>query len=78
MQPNANLVGKNLLLHEVGITVHEVHEVCRRLRQPKERDKILKETISHREGCLGNIFGTNIGFVIARAEINFKEHLGSC
>jgi hypothetical protein len=36
------------------------------------------ETMSHREGRLGYIFGTNLDLVIAEAEINFGEHLGSC
>jgi hypothetical protein len=58
--------------------VHEIHEVCRCIRQPKGHDKILIETISCSEDCLGYIFVTNLDLVIARAEINFVEHLGSC
>jgi hypothetical protein len=63
------------LQHE--IRVHEVHELCWCIRQPKGDDKILLETISCSEGHLGYIFGTNIDLVIVRAEINFGEHLGS-
>jgi hypothetical protein len=57
--------------------VHEVHEVCQRIHQPKGHDKILIETISHCEGYLGYILSTNLDLVIAGAEINFGEHLGS-
>jgi hypothetical protein len=56
--------------------VHEEHEVCRRIRQPKGHNNILKETISCSEGCLGYIFGTNFDLVIAGVEINLGEHLG--
>jgi hypothetical protein len=45
--------------------------------QPKGHEKTLIETISHREGRLGYIFGTNLDLVIAGAAINFGEHLGS-
>jgi hypothetical protein len=55
--------------------LHEVHEVCWCIHQPKGHDKILIETISNREGCLGYIFGTNLDLVIAEAEIIFREHL---
>jgi hypothetical protein len=51
--------------------------VCWHIRQPKGHDKILIETISCSEGCLGYIFGMNLDLVIAGAEINFGEHLGS-
>jgi Zn ribbon nucleic-acid-binding protein len=57
--------------------VHEVHEVCRCIHQPKGHDKILIETISRCEGHLGYIFGTNLDLVIAGVEINFREHPGS-
>jgi hypothetical protein len=57
--------------------VHEVHEVCQHIRQPKLHDKIFKETISCSEGRLGYIFGTNLDLVIAGVEINLGEHLGS-
>jgi hypothetical protein len=57
--------------------VHELHEMCWHIGQPKGYDKILMETKSHREGHLGYIFGTNLDLVIAGAEINFGEHLGS-
>jgi hypothetical protein len=52
--------------------------MCRRIGQPKGHDKILIETISHHEGCLGYIFSLNLDLVIAGAEINLAEHLGSC
>jgi hypothetical protein len=55
---------------------HEVHEVCWCIRQPKWHNKILIETISCSEGHLGYIFGTNLDSMIARADINFGEHLG--
>jgi hypothetical protein len=29
--------------------VHEVHEVCRHICQPKRRNEVLKELVSHRE-----------------------------
>jgi hypothetical protein len=57
--------------------VHEIYEVCHRIRQHKWHDKILKEAISCSEGRLGYIFGINLDLVIARAEVNLGEHLGS-
>jgi hypothetical protein len=57
--------------------VHEIHEVCWRICQSKGHAEILNETISCSEGCLGYIFSTNLDLVIARAEINLGEHLGS-
>jgi hypothetical protein len=43
----------------------------------KGHDKVLIETISHREGHLGYFFGTNLDLVIVRVEIDLREHLGS-
>jgi hypothetical protein len=40
-------------------------------------DKILIEPISHRESCLGDIFGMYFNLMISGAEINLGEHLGS-
>jgi hypothetical protein len=57
--------------------VHEVHEVCQRIHQPKRHHKILKETISYRERRLGYVFSTNLDFVTAGVEINLGEHLCS-
>jgi hypothetical protein len=57
--------------------VHEVHEVCRRIHQPKWHDKIFIETISHCERHLGYIFSTNLDLVIAKVVINLRKHLGS-
>jgi hypothetical protein len=57
--------------------VHEVHEVCRRIRQTKRYYKVLIETISCGECHLGYIFGMNLDLVIAEVEINLGEHLGS-
>jgi hypothetical protein len=57
--------------------VHEMHEVCRCIRQPKRHDKILIKPVSHRESRLGDIFNTNFNLMIAGAEINLGEHLGS-
>jgi hypothetical protein len=57
--------------------VHEVHEVCQCIHQPKGHDKILKDTICCSEGYLWYIFGTNLNLVIAGVEINLGEHLGS-
>jgi hypothetical protein len=51
--------------HEDG--VHEIHEVCRRIRQSKRHDEIFKETISCSEDCLGYIFNTNLDSMIAGA-----------
>jgi hypothetical protein len=51
--------------------------MCRCIGQPKGHDMILKETISHREGRLGYIFGMNLDLVIEGVEINFGEHLSS-
>jgi hypothetical protein len=39
--------------------------------------KMLKETISYSESHLGYIFSMNLDFVIAGAEIDLGEHLGS-
>jgi hypothetical protein len=58
--------------------VHEVHEVCRRICQPKRHNEVLVETVSHRESSLVDIFSMNFNLMIARAEINLGEHLGSC
>jgi hypothetical protein len=57
--------------------VHEAREVCQRIRQPKRHNKILIETISCTECRIGYIFSMNLDLVIAGAEINFGEHLGS-
>jgi hypothetical protein len=57
--------------------VHEVHEVCWCICQPKRHHKILIETISCSESRLGYIFDMNLDLVTARAEINLGEHLGS-
>jgi hypothetical protein len=57
--------------------VHEVHEVCQRICQPKRHHKVLIETISSSESRLGYIFSTNLDLVIAGAEINLGEHLCS-
>jgi hypothetical protein len=57
--------------------VHEVHEVCRCIHQPKRHDKILIKLISRRESRLGDIFITDFNLMIAGAEINLGEHLGS-
>jgi hypothetical protein len=51
--------------------------MCQCIGQPKGYDKVLIEIISHREGRLGYIFSTNLDLVIAEAEINLGEHLGS-
>jgi hypothetical protein len=64
------------LQHEYG--VHEVHEVCWCICQPKQHDKILKEYVSRSEGSLGDIFDTDLNLVIIGVEINLGEHLGSC
>jgi hypothetical protein len=63
------------LRHEDG--VHEIHEVCWRIRQSKGHDEIFKETISYSEGCLGYIFGTNLDLMIAGVEIDLRGHLSS-
>jgi hypothetical protein len=55
--------------------IHEVHEVSQRICQPKRNHKILIETISCGESCLGYIFGTNLDLVIAEVEINLGEHV---
>jgi hypothetical protein len=60
------------LRHEYG--VHEVHEVCQRVCQPKRHDKILIKLVSHRESHLGDIFGMNLNLMVARAKINLGEH----
>jgi hypothetical protein len=62
--------------HEDG--VHEIYEVCQRIHQSKQHDKIFKETISYGEGCLGYVFGMNLDLMIVEAEINHREHLVSC
>jgi hypothetical protein len=46
------------LFHEYG--VHEIHEMCRCISQPKSHHKILIHTKSRGEHCLGNIFDTNL------------------
>jgi hypothetical protein len=51
--------------------------MCWSIGQPKEHDKILIETISHREGRLRYIFDMNLDLVIVGAEINLREQLGS-
>jgi hypothetical protein len=51
--------------------------VCRHISQPKRHNKILIQTISHRESRLGDIFGTNLNLMIAGAEINLGENLDS-
>jgi hypothetical protein len=58
--------------------VHKVHEVCRCIRQSKSLDKIFKETIYCSESYLGYILDTNLDLMVAEAEINLREHLGSC
>jgi hypothetical protein len=58
--------------------VHEIHEVCRCIRQPKRHHRVLIETISCGEHLLGYIFNTNLDLVRAGVEINLREHLGSC
>jgi hypothetical protein len=63
------------LQHEYG--VHEVHEVCWHIGQSKRHDKILIQPVSHSESSLGDIFGTNFNLMVAGAEINLEEHLGS-
>jgi hypothetical protein len=63
------------LRHEYG--VHEVNEVCRCIRQPKRHDKIHIKPVPRRESRLGDIFITDLNLVIAGAEINFGEHLGT-
>jgi hypothetical protein len=63
------------LRHEYG--VHEVHEVCWHICQPKRHDKILIKHVSRRESRLGDIFSTDFNLMIVRAEINLGEHLGS-
>jgi ATP sulfurylase len=55
--------------------VHEVHEECQRICQPKGHDEILIETISCSTCHLGYIFSMNLDLVIAGAEINLGEHL---
>jgi hypothetical protein len=45
--------------------------------QPKRHHKILIKPLSRREGYLGDIFDMNLNLMIAGAEINFGEHLGS-
>jgi hypothetical protein len=57
--------------------VHEVYEVCWCIRQPKRHDKILIKLVSRRESCFGDIFITDFNLMIAGAEINLGEHLGS-
>jgi hypothetical protein len=51
--------------------------VCRCICQPKRHDKILIKPVSHRESRLGDIFITDFNLMIAGAEINLGEHLGS-
>jgi hypothetical protein len=51
--------------------------VYRHIYQPKRYHNILIETIPCSESRLGYIFGTSLDLVIARAEINLGEHLGS-
>jgi hypothetical protein len=51
--------------------------VCQCIRQSKRHDEIFKETISCSEGYLRYVFGMNLDLMIARVEINLREHLGS-
>jgi hypothetical protein len=45
--------------------LHELHEVCRHIFQPKRHHKILIETISCRQRHLGYVFRTSLDLVIA-------------
>jgi hypothetical protein len=51
--------------------------VCQYISQPKRHNKILIKTISHRERCLGDIFGTDLNLMVVEAEMNLGEHSGS-
>jgi hypothetical protein len=55
-----------------------VHEVCRRISQPKRYDKILIKSVSHRESRLEDIFNADLNLMKVGAKINLGEHLGSC
>jgi hypothetical protein len=57
--------------------VHEIHEVCQCIHQPKRHEKILIKHVSRRESHLGDIFSMNFNLMVARAEINLREHIGS-
>jgi hypothetical protein len=52
--------------------------VCRCICQPKRHNKILIKPVSRRESRLGVIFIADLNLMIARAEIDLGEHLGSC
>jgi hypothetical protein len=51
--------------------------VCQHIGQPERHDKILIKRVSRRESHLGDIFDMNLNLMIAGAEINLREHLGS-
>ena len=57
--------------------VHEVHKMRWGTCQPKRHNQILIEPISGREGRFGNILSSDLDLMIAGAEINFREQLGS-
>jgi hypothetical protein len=59
------------LWHEYG--VHQVHEMCRCIGEPKQYNQILLQPIPGREGSLRNIFWVDLDLMITQMKINLRK-----
>jgi hypothetical protein len=59
------------LRHEYG--VHQVHEICRSIGEPKRHNKILIQPVPGGESCLRNVFRVDLNLMITRMKIDLRK-----
>jgi hypothetical protein len=59
------------LRHEYG--VHQVHEMCRSIGEPKRHNQILVQLIPSGEGSLRDVIRTDLDLMITRTKIDLRK-----
>jgi hypothetical protein len=59
------------LRHKYG--VHQVHEMCRSIGEPKRHNQILIQPVPRRESSLKNVFRVDLELMITRMKIDLRK-----
>jgi hypothetical protein len=59
------------LRHEYG--VHQVHEMCRSIGEPKRHNQVLIQPVPGGESDLRNVFSVDLNLMITRTKINLRK-----
>jgi hypothetical protein len=59
------------LRHEYG--VHQVHEMCRSIGEPKRHNQVLIQPVPGGESDLRNVFWVDLDLMITRTKINLRK-----